>query len=403
MVTAKMRLVAFLWVVVVVIASIFITSCGGGGGGSTTPPPPPSNPAPQISGLSPASITAGSAAMTLTINGTGFLSSSTVQWGSTTHSSTFVSASQITVPLSETDIAIGASIIVKVTNPSPGGGSASATFAINNPQPMVSSVAPSSVNAGQAETSVTVSGTGFVSASIVNVNGSSRPTTFVSTTQLQAKLPASDFVASGHLEITVSNAAPGGGTSSATPASTITVNNFAPVLESISPASVSAGAPATITLTGKSFAANSVAQINGVARPTTYGSETQLRLSAPASDLASLGTLQISVLNPAPGGGTSMALPLSVVYPVPTVSLLNPAAVSAGASGLTLRVQGTGFFPASTVLWNGTAKPTQFIDSTALSATISASDVSAVGTAQVTVSNPAPGGGTSTAATFSIT
>jgi hypothetical protein len=42
------------------------------------------------------------------------------------------------------------------------------------------------------------------------------------------------------------------------------------------------------------------------------------------------------------------------------------------------------------------------VGKTSLQATIPASDISQAGTAQVTVSNPAPGGGTSNALTFTI-
>jgi hypothetical protein len=47
----------------------------------------------------------------------------------------------------------------------------------------------------------------------VQVNGSSRPTTFVSATQLQAQISNNDILSVGQRSITVVNPAPGGGTS----------------------------------------------------------------------------------------------------------------------------------------------------------------------------------------------
>lgn len=58
--------------------------------------------------------------------------------------------------------------------------------------------------------------------------------------------------------------------------------------------------------------------------------------------------------------------------------------------------------PGSVVRWNGSDRPTQFISPTQLTASIAASDLVTAGTAQVSVFNPSPGGGTSNALTFTI-
>jgi hypothetical protein len=62
---------------------------------------------------------------------------------------------------------------------------------INQPlinQPLV----PEAVKPGGAGFTLTVNGTGFVSGSLVNWNGSARDTTFVSTAKLTANIPPSD-------------------------------------------------------------------------------------------------------------------------------------------------------------------------------------------------------------------
>ncbi|MDP2625425.1 MAG: hypothetical protein Q8Q58_00765, partial [Candidatus Rokubacteria bacterium] len=69
----------------------------------------------------------------------------------------------------------------------------------------------------------------------------------------------------------------------------------------------------------------------------------------------------------------------------------------------TLTANGSGFVSASTVRWNGAARTTTFVSATQLQATIPAADIVAVGTAEVTVFTPTPGGGTSGSATFTIT
>ena len=61
-----------------------------------------------------------------------------------------------------------------------------------NPQPTLSQIAPNSALAGSAGLTLNVTGSDFVNGSIVRWNGSDRATTFVSSTQLTAAIPASD-------------------------------------------------------------------------------------------------------------------------------------------------------------------------------------------------------------------
>jgi hypothetical protein len=81
---------------------------------------------------------------------------------------------------------------------------------------------------------------------------------------------------------------------------------------------------------------------------------------------------------------------------------LNPSTVLSGGAAFTLTVTGTNFIFSSTVQWNGNARTTTFVSATTLQAAIMASDIATVGTAAVTVMTPAPGGGTSSALTFTI-
>jgi hypothetical protein len=80
---------------------------------------------PSISSLSPASLTVGSAAQTLTINGASFLATSTVTYNGIAHAATYVSASQLTITLTTSDLYALGSYPVVVANPVPGGGASS--------------------------------------------------------------------------------------------------------------------------------------------------------------------------------------------------------------------------------------------------------------------------------------
>ena len=94
--------------------------------------PPPNNPIPTVTSLAPASLTVGSVPQTLTITGTGFLSSSTVTFNGIAHSSDFVSTTKLTIALTSTDLDTVGSYPVVVTNPAPGGGSSTYNFTVGN-------------------------------------------------------------------------------------------------------------------------------------------------------------------------------------------------------------------------------------------------------------------------------
>ena len=102
-----------------------VAGCGGGSGGGASQPNP--NPMPVITSLSPASVLVGAASQTLTINGTNFISTSTVTYNGTAHTATLVNSSQLSVSLSASDLATAGSYAVVVTNPAPGGGSSLAS------------------------------------------------------------------------------------------------------------------------------------------------------------------------------------------------------------------------------------------------------------------------------------
>ncbi len=76
--------------------------------------------------------------------------------------------------------------------------------------PSLTAVSPSMLAEGGPAITLTANGAGFVPGSIVRFNGSSRPTTFLSSTQLNAALSAADVASGGPFAITVINPAPSG-------------------------------------------------------------------------------------------------------------------------------------------------------------------------------------------------
>ena len=82
------------------------------------------------------------------------------------------------------------------------------------PVPLINlPLVPDATAPGGADFTLTVSGSGFVSGSVVNWNGSPRATTFVSNSQLRAAISAADIATAGTASVTVVNPEPGGGTS----------------------------------------------------------------------------------------------------------------------------------------------------------------------------------------------
>jgi hypothetical protein len=111
---------------------------------------------------------------------------------------------------------------------------------------------------------------------------------------------------------------------------------------------------------------------------------------------AQTGTLMIQ-----DSAGTQ-TVQLIAVNPKPTITSLVPPSATHGGAGFTLTVNGTGFVNTSVVNWAGSPRATTYVSSTEITASINAADIAKAGTFKVMVVNPAPGGGTSAAKTFTV-
>src|ERR1700722_7712613 len=74
---------------------------------------------------------------------------------------------------------------------------------VTNAVPAIISLTPSSAIAGGGNVTITVTGTGFVSASVVQFNHTALSTTFTSATVLTATLPASGLTNGSMAAVTV--------------------------------------------------------------------------------------------------------------------------------------------------------------------------------------------------------
>jgi DNA-binding beta-propeller fold protein YncE len=202
------------------------------------------------------------------------------------------------------------------------------------PAPTITSISPKTAVAGGAAFTLTINGTNFVAGSTVNFVGAT--TTFVNSTQLTAAIPASSIASAGMSAVTVTNPAPGGGTSNAINF-TVTGTSSVPTLSSMYPSCVPAGEQFVdsinnqLTLSRLNFEASSVVRWNGTDLPTTLDPNSMdeiLTAQVPASDIATAGTVAVTVFNPAPGGGTSNSLTFTT-----TTGSANPQSVAVNPAG----------------------------------------------------------------------
>jgi uncharacterized protein (TIGR03437 family) len=229
----------------------------------------------------------------------------------------------------------------------------------NTPSPGALTLSPAAVPPGNPALTLFVSGSNFQPNSVVRVNNSDRQTSFQSGSLLQAQIPASDLANAGTLKVTVVTPGPGGGES--VPADLIvSANHPAPAITRLDPVGTSTGGSSlTLNVFGTNFNAQSRIRIGGNERPTTLVSSIQLSTVLTQAELASPANLAVTVVNAAPGGGTSNAQNFAVVSCTFTTSLANVGSrdvVSAnGATATTALNRGFVLNPSSSVCsWNAT-------------------------------------------------
>jgi hypothetical protein len=116
----------------------------------------------------------------------------------------------------------------------------------------------------------------------------------------------------------------------------------------------------------------------------------------------------VTVTNPAPGGGVSGQQTFTVTMAPNAVPVLTQVTPNNGVQGSTVNVSllGTGFMQGSTVAVSGsgiTVSNVTIVNTTLITAQFAVSVGAAIGARNVTVTNPAPGGGTSGSQTFVVT
>jgi hypothetical protein len=295
------------------------------------------NPVPTLTSLVPNSATAGGQGFTLTVNGNNFVSGAVVQWNGAPRTTTFVSSTQVTASISAADIATAQNVPVTMVNPTPGGGTSTPlTFTVGAATTSVLQLSAATYGVGEsggtATITVTRTGgtTGAVGISFATSNGTatagsdytavSQTVSFADgeTTKTVSITILPDTLVEGNETVNLTLSNPTGGATLGSPSTGVLMitdddTNPAPTLTSLVPSGATAGGSAfTLTVNGTNFVSGSVVQWNGATRTTTFVNSTQLKGAISAGDIANPGSVPVTVVNPAPGGGTSNALSFAI-------------------------------------------------------------------------------------------
>jgi hypothetical protein len=377
-----------------------------------------------LTSLDPSSVPVGSTGLTLSVYGEGFSPDTVVRVNGGDRDTTYVSSTKLQIELLAADLAVVGTLNITAYTPPPGGGTSnSLTFTVlpldDNPIPAIRSIDPKGAEAGDPAFTLLVNGWDFIADSVVQWNGADRGTTFVSSAQLVASIPATDIAAPGSAGVTVFNPGPGGGTSNAVMFSIAPPgDNPVPSISSLSPASTYAtgafGGGLIMTVNGANFIPDSTVYWNGTPRITDYVNTSQLRVTLTAGDTAFAGDFAVTVVNPAPGGGTSniaifqvMSIDQNLIPAITHLGLAGASSmvsannINASTAGFDLVVYGSGFATGAEIYLNGELRTTTYISDTQLRAALTYADQNG-GLVSIQVVNPPPGGGPSNTVLYLI-
>jgi hypothetical protein len=266
------------------------------------------------------------------------------------------------------------------------------TLAVNNPFPVISGLSPSALQSGSnSPTAILLFGSNLLPSSVVQVGGTNRSTSYISSTQVSFQLTVADQAAPSNLSVTVVNPAPSGGIS-ASKTLTVIAPAGTPTISQTFPAQFTAGSASTsIEIVGNHLAPGETVQWNGTNLPTGYGFSSTygyyLVATVSANLLTATGTAFVTVDNASATPPLSNTISVPIVNPPPpTLTSLSSTLVPTNTS-TPLALSGTGFTPATTVAVNGVTIPSTYLNINQIAVSLPASAVLTPGVDAITVSN----------------
>lgn len=187
----------------------------------------------------------------------------------------------------------------------------------------------------------------------------------------------------------------------------IQLPNPAPHIDSMEPGTLLRGSSSVkVAIEGLRFLKTSVVSIKSDTamydlRPV-FIDNYRLEMEIPGEMLKTTGDYTLTVMNPAPEGGTSNGVGIKVENPVPQIATLEPDEAAAGTAGLTLNIHGAGVFEDTDFRINGIRRAASYLSYRKATLDLAASDVEYGRYLDITAFNPPPGGGTSASAVFTV-
>jgi hypothetical protein len=345
-----------------------------------------------VTGISPQTGSQGAANMDVQITGMNFVPGAMVSFngGGITVNSASV---DLTLQRIYANISIDPSAgltarNVTVTNPGGVSTTLPSAFTVIGP-PTVISISPSSANIGVTGFNVTVLGSNFTSQSQISFGAGVNvlSTVFVNSARMDVTISIDSTAALGLRDVTVTN-----------PGNVVGVgSNLFTVLEGLSVTSVypdraNRGATLSVSIFGRGFNPSiTTSDVNFGSGITVnsvgYVSENELLANISIGGTAALGLRDLSV---AVDGVTSRGKGLFEVLGAPVVISATPAQGSRGATMMSVVIGGSNFVDGASVeLGGGIAVHSATVNSSSrITALISISPSAALGTRNVTVTNP---------------
>ena len=322
----------------------------------------------------------------LILNGTNFLTTSSITVDGNSASFVIDSNIQLTVTIPVASAFTGLPVDVIVTNTF-GSFTAVGIFTYTQPTPIISTVTPTTRNVSGGS-SIVLNGSFFLGTTSVQIDGVNATSYVVnSTTQITAVIPSSIYTNTA-VPITVT-----------TPAGTGTLSGVftylpSPTISSVSPNTCLLAGGVTITITGVAFTNTSSVTIGGIA-VTSYTVNTASQITAVVPAGVSVNTPYDIVIVTTQGTYTGTGL--FTYLNAPTVSSISPN-TGATAGGNTITIVGTNFNNA-TVVKIGTTNVTSYtVDSSTQITAVTPSG--SIGSAQ-TITVETPQGNVTSGALFS--
>lgn len=265
---------------------------------TTTPPP-------SVTGVDPSGIQRGSGDTAITVLGSAFKNGAVVRSDGVALQTSFADSAHVTATMTAAILAIAGPKAVSVTNPD-NQSSGSVTLNVFL-LPSVSALSPPIANKGGGDLLLTIAGSNFQDGVKAKFDAVELATSFLSTTEIRATVPAALVAAAGSHTVAARN--PGSPDSNGL---TLLVQEPAPSISSLAPASIVADSgDFTLTIHGSNFQSGAAVNFGGTVLTPTTANALQLTVTINNSLIQNAGSKSVFVKNP--DGRVSAATSFSVL------------------------------------------------------------------------------------------